>query len=45
MQYGTAVRTVPARWLHGRRPWVSSNSGGGLASVRAGCPVALESSG
>jgi len=44
MQYGIAVRTVPARWLRGRRRRVSVSFGGNLASARARCPDTLESS-
>jgi len=43
MQYGIAVRTVPARWLRGRCRLVSVSSGGGPASVRARCLDARES--
>jgi hypothetical protein len=43
MQYGIAIRTVPARWPRGRRRRVSVSFGGDLASVRARCPDTLES--
>jgi hypothetical protein len=42
MQYGIAIRTVPARWPRDRRRRVSVSFSGHLAPVLARCLATLE---